>query len=547
MKEFNLLSIMFTKDGKSATMFNSNLKVGTIGPTNLYICPLNTSVTKKAKINHAITALEYIISNRVGFAEFANDKGVYVEFYDSSSPNQNAIYKAWFKHSNNTLYTDVSEPLTAAHSVLPLFLYAISTLSGMSYTRDAFLDCINEYVNTSTVSDGKLYYLSDCFYYECKAQFHGNDKMLWNDGLNLDVLKQSARTGNLKENPFAQVSNCATYFKTLSGVTLQSNSNTVTSDDTNKLKDCAAGKYLLDYCWELEQMPYIQDLSILDEFVPSKAFYTLVDLIHSELSAVNERVKNGELGVKAIKNNYVNSILVGKPGTGKTTLANALSATFGMPVRVVAASKNTDEDEFKGKTKVSDGGFKFIETKFLDAYKRGGIILLEEFNLADPGVIMGAIGQAIEKPFILDEDECREVRRHPFSVVIATMNAGAQGSREPSEAFTSRLPYVFTIDDPTEQDHIDRLVMEGFSKSDSKKMVKTYNKIIDYLESPLKNAEDVAFAITYRHCVAALKLMKCGRSFKEAVNDTIIGIIATKDIALAKDVYTNVVEPLVIV
>ena len=39
----------------------------------------------------------------------------------------------------------------------------------------------------------------------------------------------------------------------------------------------------------------------------------------------------------------VNAVIVGKPGTGKTTLANMLGATLGMPVYVVNPNKNSEE------------------------------------------------------------------------------------------------------------------------------------------------------------------------------------------------------------
>ena len=111
-----------------------------------------------------------------------------------------------------------------------------------------------------------------------------------------------------------------------------------------------------------------------------------------------------------------------------------------LPIYTVKNSKYTEEDTFEGMNKVSGGSFAFKSTPFLEGYKNGGIIVLEEFNLADPGVMQGALGQAIEFPFILMEDGCTEVHRHPLCVIIATMNTGTQGAREPNEAFTSRLP-----------------------------------------------------------------------------------------------------------
>lgn len=76
------------------------------------------------------------------------------------------------------------------------------------------------------------------------------------------------------------------------------------------------------------------------------------------------------------------------------------------------------------------------------------------------------------------------------------------------------------------------------------KEISLYTKIITYLSSSTVNAEDVALSITLRHCLAALRQMKIGRPFKEALKNTMIGSIAIKDLTLAQTVYNSVVEPM---
>ena len=72
------------------------------------------------------------------------------------------------------------------------------------------------------------------------------------------------------------------------------------------------------------------------------------------------------------------------PAQGKTTTAEALSATLGLPIYTVKNSKYTEEDTFEGMNKVSGGSFAFKSTPFLEGYKNGGIIVLEEFNPRGP-------------------------------------------------------------------------------------------------------------------------------------------------------------------
>ena len=124
------------------------------------------------------------------------------------------------------------------------------------------------------------------------------------------------------------------------------------------------------------------------------------------------------------------------------------------------------------------------------------------------------------------------------------MNTGTQGSREPSEAFTSRSADVFMLDDPDENAFVEILKKNGYPEKDCRKVYFAYSKIISYLTSSSVNAEDVALSVTLRHCLSALRQMKIGRKFKDAIKNTIIGTIAIKDLTLAKMVYENVVETL---
>ena len=116
------------------------------------------------------------------------------------------------------------------------------------------------------------------------------------------------------------------------------------------------------------------------------------------------------------------------------------------------------------------------------------------------------------------EDGCTEVHRHPLCVIIATMNTGTQGAREPNEAFTSRLPLTFVMDEVNEDDLLNILMKKGYERSQCKKVVKAYGKIIDYLKT-IAHSEEMVMCITTRHCIGALKLMSIGTAPKEAIRD----------------------------
>lgn len=535
MQMVNILTTLF--NGKRNLKLVPGLSVQRRGPSGLFCSAQNTS--KSAKISYAAIALEHILRGRVGALELTADSGMYVELWneDKTEITDRILYKG----GNICEWSEDPIPQNSSHLVMPFVAYALTENSGMDETKKAFDACVAEY-NTGTLSEGAFFYFCDCFYYEWKNTYPSDINC--DCSLSLDMVRQAVRTKNAKLPPaFTRNSIKAPAISIIEMAQEEEATKTVAYSE--QFEKCRKGDYKLSYCWENHQRVYIPHQSKLDSYEPNDAYFTIVNLISSELMKVQNRLNDGAYGVEAIENNYVNIILCGKPGTGKTTLANALGATFGMPVRTVTVSKHSEEDVFQGMTKVVQGGFQFVETPFLDVYKNGGLILIEEFNLMDPAVLMGALGQAIEKPFILYEDGYKEVRRHPMCVIVATMNTGTQGSREPSEAFTSRLPYTFILDDPTEAQFIDILCKNGYDKTDCIKVYKAYSRIVETLKNAEHNAEDVAMSVTLRHCLGALGLMKIGVPFKRALQQTMCGVIAIKDVVLAETIYSSVVETLV--
>lgn len=300
-------------------------------------------------------------------------------------------------------------------------------------------------------------------------------------------------------------------------------------------------KFFLRERWSPEQTVYIPSPAFLDMYVPCDAYEDALKVSHSVLTIVEDRLHAGETG-DVIGNDYINVILCGKPGTGKTSLAYALGASLGMPVRTISMSKYSEEDTFEGKTKVASGGFSFFETPFLDVFENGGIAVLEEFNLIAPGVIMGAIGQAIEKPFLLLRDGHKEVHRHPLCIVICTMNTGTQGSQEPSEAFTSRCPNNFVLDDPKREDFIKILMSRGYDCKNTEIVFSAYESVQNYLKSSAVNETEIAMSVTLRHCDAALRQIHLGIPPLRALKNTLYGICAVKDLDVAKNVWENVLK-----
>lgn len=317
------------------------------------------------------------------------------------------------------------------------------------------------------------------------------------------------------------------------------------SDDTDSKEslwnEIKSGKYIIDCEWDDEQKPFITSPAFLDNYVPDSNFFSVFKKLNKRLHMALERMKKGDN--TASKRDAINIFLAGKPGTGKTYMLFALSAAFGFPIRTIPLGKNTEEDTFEGMSKVIDGSLTDVRTQFFINAEKGGISAVEEINLADPDVVMGAIGQFVEFPFTIMEQGYKPVKRHALNIICGTMNIGTAGSKEISEALSSRFPFTYVLDDPKEEDFLKRLYIEGYEKKQCKWVYDVYSSILETLASPDYNAEDIMLNVTFRSCLGALRAIEDDDSPKIAIKNTMIGKIAEKDLEIAKRIWEEVVEP----
>jgi len=511
---------------------------------------------RRAKISALHHAIGSVLKDSTMAAIMTREGSVYCEVTKDGEAYP-AVYH------ENVFYADIPD---GTHRFKKLFFTAfllskaVTADATYSETMGALSLATDEYEANGHITKETMAYLCDCLYYDARTDLGTSmtedmpTLSLSASGI-LDTVTQAIRVGNML--PVGKVFRdrgstldkfgyrCSTAFRHISyNYTPDDLTAHPSAVSESFMDDCKNGLYEIGFDWTAEQLEHVRPASFLDNFIPNEPFVDMVNLVNYDLNQVVDRINiSGCTDSSVIGDNYLNVIMLGKPGTGKTTTAEALSAATGLPIYTVKASKNTEEDTFEGMTKVIAGGFNFQATPFLEAFQNGGIIVVEEFNLADPGVMQGALGQAIEYPFVLMKDGYEEVKRHPLCVIVSTMNDGAQGARIPSEAYTSRSPITFIMDDPTKEEFINILHTKGYTKKDCRSVYKAYTKILNYL-SDEAGSEEMVMQVTLRHCLGALKLMRINTPIKRAIYKTMIGAIAIKDKALAKEVYDNVIKPL---
>lgn len=310
--------------------------------------------------------------------------------------------------------------------------------------------------------------------------------------------------------------------------------------------DIKAGKYILDYKWPKEEEAFITDLSFLDNYIPDANFYRLFHSLKTRLASALSRVKEAEKEGKvayAMAKDVTNCFVIGRPGTGKTYMLYALSATFGIPLRFTNVSKNSEEDTFEGMSKVIDGKLTEVATDFVHSAKKGGIHIAEELKLGDPGVVEGVMNQFCEFPYVLKEQGYKPVRRHALSILFATFNTGEDMQlNDLATALSTRFSETLVIDDPSKEDLIGRLVINGYDKKAATWVYKMYSDLLFVLGSPDYVSSECVDLVTFRSCLSALRLMSEGVKGKEAIEQTMVNKVAERNLDIAKKLKEDVLD-----
>lgn len=505
--------------------------------------------SNKAKYNLAAKALENILEGKVRASKITGGSLFYgeikeddenVSFYVIPNSKDKTVHVSFY--SDKKKAEDMDEKLI----LTPLTVLCMSGNIGGEFKdptkKTSFVQKMLKSAQAGEdISDEDVLVFCDAFYYDFAKD--------WKYEVEIDSISKISKSSKAPNLPVNSELNKLAKFEFAN--IEEDETNRVVNDETVEIRinnseedlweRTKAGEFVIQYEWDDAVKANIKPLKELEDFVPSSEFFSIMLKIKKHLEACLLRMDAGYTGLEAIKNDYVNFTLTGRPGTGKTTLLNAVSAALGIPVFPIPITKNTEEDTFQGMTKVVNGTLGFVETDFLKAFQHGGIIILEEQNMGDPAVMMGALGQAIERPFIVLKNGYEAVYRHPLCVCTGTMNIGTYGAKGVNQAYSSRFKQTYRLEDPSEEDFINILVSQGYDRKACKWVHMVYSKIIDYMTNTLHD-EDAALNVTLRGCLGALENMYEGEDPRDAIRNSLIGKISETDLALAAQVDKACVE-----
>jgi cobaltochelatase CobS len=117
----------------------------------------------------------------------------------------------------------------------------------------------------------------------------------------------------------------------------------------------------------------------------------------------------------------INAWLAGPMGSGKTTAARMAAEALGLAFAPMGAMSQAHE--LMG---FVDAGGAFHSTPFVEAYRNGGLVLLDELDSADPTITLILNGPLDNGRMTLPTGEV--IHRHPDCVVIGAGNTYGNGA-----------------------------------------------------------------------------------------------------------------------
>lgn len=231
-----------------------------------------------------------------------------------------------------------------------------------------------------------------------------------------------------------------------------------------------------------------------------------------------------------------NILLEGDAGTGKTQVAKALSANFGLPYTKITCFADMDKsdvlgsilpliDEEESNQSSTSVGYTYYPSEIVRAYENGWLLEIQEPTVIRDASVLMALNSALEPDGSLNLPT-KTIKRHPDFMVVITTNRGYNGCRPLNEALRDRIQHSEKMDLPD----ISIMVQRALAKTAlrNERLLNEMAKVINVLDQTARtNAiKGVAGMRSFLYWAQAVAL---GDSLTESLYQKVLYKISTDD------------------
>jgi len=159
---------------------------------------------------------------------------------------------------------------------------------------------------------------------------------------------------------------------------------------------------------------------VIENRIPKEVKVTLPDGTENKVGVVHEAFNRILQAVSADISGGI--LLVGGAGSGKTTTCHKVAEALGLPFRTISVCKQTTLSHLVGFINVSG---EYVSTPFREAYEKGGVFLLDEFDAGNENVVL-ALNSALANGICEFPD--KQIERNPNFRCIASANTYGTGA-----------------------------------------------------------------------------------------------------------------------